>query len=254
MPVTVSTNNLTSFCQEVARYTPGVRFWDAMIHEVGKVLEGCVRLTLKDNWKIIRSIEFKNRSLPAPGQTYGRHVPVIYFNKRGIGWFYDEAGPGNQGKAAGPRNIGKSKTFHPMTEFFHYGDPRWARYESFLAQLKNNQIKIKQVVGRAAQSWVQIAQSLGIRIDVPDYVTNATPFRGGMTHVNGTSKEIRSVNSAVLQMTNINPVLLGTIDGNRILVTSIRNREKYFKHGITEGYLEDVKRTANRYQGLKPSW
>lgn len=246
MPAIVDTSNLTNFCRTIAHWEPGVKFWDVMIHEVGKVLEGCVRLTIKDKWKITRSIEFKNRSLPFPGETYGRHKPVIYVNKRGLIWFYDEAGPENVGRAEGPRNKGKSKTFHPMTEFFRYGEPRWARYQAFLSDLKNKQVPVQMVLGRAAKSWVQIAESLGLSINVPGYVRNAAPFKG-RHYVNGTSRRFRTFNGALLEIRNTNPVLLGTIDGAHILRTSIKGREKYFYHGISDAYIANVKETAMRY-------
>lgn len=245
MPVTINTSNLTGFCQEVARHTPGVRFWDAMIHEVGKVMEGCVRLTLGDKRKITKSVEYQNRML----NEGTKRKPILYVTKSGLVWFADYPGTQYAGVAKG-RKTGSGKTFHPMTEFFHYGQPRWLRYQQFLADLRNKQVEVRMVMGRAAQSWVQIADSLGIRIDVPAYVRNAVPFKG-RRHVNGTSRTIRSINGAMIEMTNVNPVLLGTIDGARILRTSIVGREKYFRHGITEGYLSDVRATAARFQGLK---
>lgn len=246
MPVITNTSNLTNFCRDVARHTPGVRFWDAMLHEVGKVLEGCVRLTLGDKWKITRSVEAKNRTLNEPGS---KRSPIIYVTKAGLIWFADYPGFGNEFVAAG-RRTGSGKTFHPMSEFFRYGNPRWVRYQGFLDQLKNKQIEVRMVMGRAAQSWVQIAEALGISINVPGYVRNATPFKGGK-RISGFSRKIRSVNGAIIEMTNTNPVLLGTIDGNRVLQTSINGRLKYFRHGVTEGYLADVRATAARYQGLK---
>lgn len=245
MPVFFKTDNLTGFCRQVAQNTPGVRLWDAMIHEVGKVCEGCVRLTLGDKWKITRSIEFKNRTL-----NEGKGKPVLYFTKLGIGWFADYPGAGYEGVAQG-RKTGSGKTFHPMTEFFRYGQPRWLRYQQMLADLRNKQIEVRMVMGRAAQSWVQMGESLGVRMDVPGYVRNATPFKGKSGRITGSSRKIRSINGAILEMTNINPVLMGTIDGALILQKSIRGRLQYFKRGVTEGYIADVRATAARFQGLK---
>lgn len=245
MPVIIDTSNLTSFCREVSRNTPGVRFWDAMIHEVGKVLQGCVRLTLGDKWKITRSVEYQNRMLNA---SKSKRNPILYVTKAGLVWFADYPGAKYAGVAKG-RKTGSGKTFHPMTEFFHYGQPRWLEYQQMLTDLRNKQIEVRMVMGRAAQSWVQIADALGIRIDVPGYVRDATPYKG-RKHTNGFAREIRTLNQAMIEITNTNPVLLGTIDGGRILRVSIAGREKYFKHGISEGYIADVKDTAARYKGL----
>lgn len=245
MPVITDTTNLTNFCRDVARHTPGVKFWDAMIHEVGKVLEGCVRLTLGDKWKITRSVENKNRTLNESGS---KRSPIIYVTKAGLIWFADYPGAGYEGVATG-RKTGSGKTFHPMSEFFYYGNPRWVRYQQFLMDLRNKQIEVRMVMGRAAQSWVQIAEALGVKINVPGYVRDASPFRG-RRRTTGFARRMRSVNGAIIAIENINPVLLGTIDGGLVLRKSIKGRLQYFRHGITEGYLNDVRATAVRH-GLK---
>lgn len=245
MPVRTDTSQINGFCRSIATANVGVRFWDAMIFEIGKVLEGCVRLTIGDSYKVTRSVEHKNRTLRFGGK--GSGPAIIYFTKAGIAWFADEPGEGYEGVAKGRTPGGKS--FHPMSEFFHYGNPRWERYQGFLAQLKDRQIPVREVMGRAGQSWVQIAQSLGLQINAPDYVRNAPGFRG-VKHINGLSKSIRSVDGAIIEIKNIAPVLLGTIDGNRILNASIKGRLKYLRHGIPESYIAKVKETASRYRGL----
>ncbi|MEY2511992.1 MAG: hypothetical protein QOE26_2755 [Verrucomicrobiota bacterium] len=251
MPCIVDTSQINGFCRSIAATNNGVTIWDAMIFEIGKVLEGCVRLTMGDHWKITRSVEFKNRTLRFGGK--GSGPAIIYISKKGLAWFADEPGAGYEGIAQGPNSkrvfASSGKTFHPMTEFFHYGQPRWGRYQAMLAQLKDKQVPVRHVMGRAAQSWVQMAQSMGLQINAPDWVRNAPAFRG-QTHINGFSKSIRSVGGAIVELKNTNPVLLGTIDGNRILQVSIKNRLKYLYRGISETYIAKVKETASRYRGL----
>jgi hypothetical protein len=251
----VDVSHFNAFCRQIVDQPSvkgmGLKMWDVMLFEVGKVLESCVRMTTEDKFNKIKiSVEFKNRTLPFPGETYARHKPIIYMNKRGLIWFYDEVGPGNLGKAQGERNKGKSKTFHPMTEFFHYGNPRWARYLVFLSELKNRKINVRQVLGRAGKSWYQIAQSLGIPIEVSAGVRNAPPFRG-RSYVNGRSRKWITANGLFLEIENSAPVLFGTIDGNRILQTAINGRAEYFRRNMRFGVFEDAKEIARAYKSFK---
>jgi hypothetical protein len=252
MPVIVDTSRFNAFCRHVASRPIGRSTWDVMLYEVSKVLEGCVRLTTRDKVdQITRSVEFKNRTLRFGGK--GSGPAIIYISKKGLAWFADEPGAGYEGIAQGPNSkrvfASSGKTFHPMTEFFHYGDPRWERYQSMLAQLKDRQINVRDVIGRGAQSWVQIGNALGLSVNAPAYVRNAPPFKG-TPHINGVAKKVRSADSLFIEMKNFAPILLGTIDGNRILQTSINGRSKYFDQKLRRGVFDDVKEIARAYPGL----
>lgn len=245
MPVVVDTSNLNGFCKRIAA-TPGlgVNAWDVMLFEVGKILERCVDLTTRDRVnKIKTSIAFKNRTLFS-GK--GTKSPVIYITKAGIAWYADYPGEGFEGVAKG-RKTGSGKTFHPMTEFFHYGNPRWGRYQEMLQQLKDKQIDVRGVIGRAGQTWVQMAEAAGIRLNgIPEYVRAAAPFKGNAKR-HGFAEQSRGM---WLKMTNVGKVVLGTIDGNRILQTSINGRYSYFRKMMQAGVFEDVKAVARQYSGL----
>lgn len=215
-----------------------------MLYEVGRVFEQCVRLTTREKVDSIkRSVEHKNRTLRLEDES----APVLYFTKGGIGWFLGAPGYGYEGIAKGRKVNGM--TFHPMTEFFRYGNPRWADYQKFLGQLRNKQINVREVIGRAGQSWVQIADALGIRIEAPGYVRNAPAFRG-RAYINGTSQKYRTTQHVALVMKNTAPILLGTMDGNRILQTSINGRRKYFETSLRKGVFDDVESVARQYPGL----
>lgn len=246
MPIRVDTSNFNGFCRQIAARPLGLKVWDVMLYEVGKVLESCVRLTTREQVdKIKRSVEFKNRTLRFGAK--GSGPAIIYVTKKGVVWFADEPGAGYEGIAQGRKAGGK--TFHPMTERFHYGNPRWARYQEMLAQLRNKQIDVRMVIGRAGQSWVQIADSLGLRINAPDYVRNAPSFRGAK-RINGVSKKAMSADKLFLEMKNFAPILLGTMDGDRILQTSINGRASYFRKSVEEGVFENVAQVARQYPGL----
>lgn len=141
MPVIIDTSNLNGFCREIARMPViGRNAWDVMLYEVGKILENCVRLTTQDAaGKMKRSIEFQNRML----NDGGKRSPILYVTKKGLVWFADQPGAGYEGVAKG-RKTGSGRTFHPMTEHFRYGQPRWLLYQQMLADLRNKQIDVRQ--------------------------------------------------------------------------------------------------------------
>lgn len=245
MPVTIDTSNLNGFCRTMASQPAvGLKTWDVMIYEVRKIFEQCVRLTTRNNVeRIKRSIEFKNRTLTGPNKS-----PIIYTTKAGVIWFADAPGQDYEGVAKGRKS--GVKTFHPMTEFFRYGQPRWTRYQQFLADLKNKFIDVRQVIGRAGQTWVQMAAGVGIQLEgVPGYIRDAPAFKG-RSKVHGTGRKSQTASSLLLEFVNQNQIFFGTMDGNRILQSSINGRYRYFQESMKRGVFDDVKQVAARYKGL----
>lgn len=246
MPVTIDTSNLNGFCRDIARMPAiGKSAWDVMLYEVGKILENCVRLTTRANVeKIKKSIEFKNRTL-----NQGKGSPILYVTKAGLVWFADQPGEQYEGIAKG-RKTGTGKTFHPMTEFFRYGQPRWTEYQQFLIDLKNKQIDARAVIGRAGQAWVQMGEGAGITLQgIPAYIRNAAPFKGSKK-IHGYATKRASASSMILELVNQHQIFFGTMDGNRILQTSINGRYRYFQESMKRGVFDDVKQIAARYKGL----
>jgi len=247
MPVIVDTSHLQDFCKRIAAMPPlGTNAWNVMLHEVARILENCVRLTTRANVeRIKRSIAFKNRTLMGPGSS----VPIVYITKAGIAWYADFPGAQYEGVAKGKRAGGR--TFHPMTEFFRYGQPRWSRYQQLLMDLKNKQIDVRAVLGRAGQTWVQMADAAGIPLTgIPAYIRDAPAFKGN-TKRHGLARKFRNADSMWLEMINQGRIMLGTIDGNRILQTSINGRYQYFRRNMEHGVFEDVKQIARAYPSLK---
>ncbi len=245
MPTIVDTSNLNGFCKRIAQEPIGRSAWDVMLFEVARILENCVRLTTRANAdKIKRSIDAKNRTL-----NEGKKSPVLYVTKAGLVWFADQPGADYAGVAKG-RKTGSGKTFHPMSEFFHYGNPRWQRYQQFLIDLNNKQIDVRGVMGRAGQTWVQMADAAGIPLQgIPAYVRNAPVFKGNNKQ-HGFARKFKTAEKLFLEMTNVGKIVLGTIDGNRILQTSINGRFKFFQKNMELGVFNDVKKIAGQYKGL----
>lgn len=256
MPVIVDTSNLNGFCRKIASMPPiGRKAWDVMLYEVARILENCVRLTTRSNVeRIKRSVEFQNRML---NENKTKRSPILYVTKAGLIWFADYPGAGYEGIAGykkegltNQRGMVGGKTFHPMNEHFRYGDPRWNRYQQFLMDLKNKQIDVRGVIGRAGQTWVQMANEAGIQLQgIPAYITNAPVFRGN-TKQHGFARKFQSADAMWLELVNVGKIVLGTIDGNRILQTSINGRIKYFHDNVQRGVFDDVKQIAQRYKGL----
>jgi hypothetical protein len=250
---TIDLSRFNAVCKELSKGS-GTPLWPVILSEVGHILGRCVQLTTEDKFdKIKTSVEFKNRTL-----RFGTsEPPVLYFTKDkknevgGVGWFWDPPGPGNEGKAMGARGLVAGGTFHPMTEFWRYGDPRFGKYEVLKQELMDKQIDVKAVLGRAGQSWVQIGNSLGIELSPPPpaYVRNAPPFKG-TAHVNGRSIKTETTNGLELRLINSAPVLLGTIDGNRILQVAVNGRIKVFSVRFRKGVFENYAERARLYPGV----
>ncbi len=240
--VAVDTSHFNDSVRALSQIS-GTPIFNVMVSEVGHVLDRCVSLTTSQRAdKIKRSIEFRNRTLKNSAKE-----PILYFTKSGVAWFLDEPGAKYEGVAKGKTIHGK--TFHPMTEVFHYGDARWLRYQDFLGQLKANQINIKDVLGRIAFSWVAIGQSLGIDVKAPAYAKNFPPFKG-RSYVDGRGKKETTAEGFFIEIYNANPVLLSTLDGGRILQQSINGRISYFDQNLRRGVFNDLKARAGRYPGV----
>lgn len=239
---TVDTTGFADMARGLSKLS-GTAMWPVLLSETGRVLEACVRGTTRDaSERITRSIEFKNRELRALDKS-----PIISITKRGVIWYVDEPGFEYEGRARGRKVAGK--TFHPMTEFFHYSDARWQRYQAALVKLKEAYINPRDVIGRAAHSWVQIADSLGLTIEAPEYVRRPQPFHGHI-YANGSSRRTETADTLFVDIFNANPVLLNTIDGNRILQRAINGRIEYFRKNMETGVFNDLKTRAERYRGV----
>lgn len=239
---TVDTTGFKDMAHGLSKIS-GTEVWPVILSETGHVLEGCVRGTTRDSVdRITRSVEFKNRELRAPDKS-----PVISITKKGVIWYVDEPGPGNEGRARGRKVAGK--TFHPMTEHLKYSDERWARFQAAMRELEAKVIDPRDVIGRAAHSWVQIAESLGLNIEAPQYVRQPKPFHGRI-YPNGSSRKTQTVDSIFVDIINSNPVLLSTIDGNRILQRAINGRIEFFRRNMEKGVFDDLKVRAQRYPGV----
>jgi hypothetical protein len=239
----VDISQFSAFTNELSRMS-GTSQLAVMLHEIERILAECVRLTTRENVdKIKRSVEFKNRTL-RPSKS---GPAIIYITKKGVIWFADEPGPGNEGIAAGRTSDGK--TFHPMSEHFHYSDSRWNRFQGFMSQLEANQIVVRDVIGRAGQSWVQCGHALGLDVEAPAYVKNAPGFKGH-SYLNGTGSRGETAKGIFAEIRNESPILLGTLPGHRILQTAVNGRAAAFEIRMRKGVFDDVKERARLYKGI----
>jgi hypothetical protein len=236
-------SQFSAFTNELSRMS-GTSQQAVVLFEIERILAECVRLTTRENFeKIKRSVEFKNRTLRVGDSGPAR----IYVTKKGLIWFADEPGSNYQGIAKGRTSDGK--TFHPMSEHFHYSDERWNRYQGFMAQLQAKQIVVRDVIGRAGQSWVQCGRALGLDVEAPAYVKNAPGFKG-KTYLNGTGSKGETTKGFFAEIRNEAPILLGTLPGNQILQRAINGRVSYFEQNMRRGVFADVQERAKRYKGI----
>ncbi len=231
-----------------------------ILSETARILEKCVSLTKPLNYsqartRVSRNVGIRNRTLYSKSQSRDwrkRGTPIVSFNKAGAGWFIDKSNfiPG-KGRSAPKKMIG-DKSFHSMTEFFHWSSTRWNAYQKYLAELKTKQVNEKDElasVGVTKKSWLQIADALGIILNIPSYVRSAHNT-GGRSFQNGKGIKVAEPQRFFVQLSNNNPILVDKIDGASILQRAIDGRLEYFQRNLALAVFDDLKARARAYKGI----
>ena len=120
----------------------------------------------------------------------------------------------------------------------------WA---AVLSQIKSDIALKKQARGLAKKSWLQIAESLGFWISVPDYVKNATTPKGDYPK-DATAKESKDLNSFFIELTNSRTYSGSVPDALR---AAVRGRTKFFEKNMKLGVFKKLSEIAAKYPGLK---
>jgi hypothetical protein len=103
--------------------------------------------------------------------------------------------------------------------------------------------------GLAKKSWLDVADALGIKIDVPGYVRSARA-RTGKEYKNAIVKQVVSKDKIQIDITNAQPTV-NAIGGARALSAAIQGRISYFNRNAEHAVFADVKKIARAYPGLK---
>lgn len=176
-------------------------------------------------------------------------------------------GPRGGAKNAGFRMLrGPGHLVGPAMPY-HWRREDWTEYQHKLADYKNTARKLtalgRQSAGLARQSWVQIADRLGIPLETvpgggslsPNQIAQArraTSSRGKF-FLNGTAQKEKSVERFFVTL--INNLPFGTkIRFDALLETVMMGRVKYFATNLSKGVFKSMETVAQRYKGFAATW
>jgi len=233
----------------------GVPVWVALYSETAAVLSRCISLTPRKAPQLIRrSVEYRNRTLWEGGDpdNYRKRGSFIAgFDKSGAGTLFETSnwdGKGKQPKLRG------GKSFHYTTEFQHWSDVRWARWQAALAKMKEKAIDVAKAVrssGVAKATWYQIAHALGIesQVKAPGYVQNAVS-RDGRVYIHGTARKVDTPQQLFVEIRNDSNLVVSRLNGASILSRAINGRIGYFNKNLETGVFEDIRARVTKYRGI----
>ncbi len=144
----------------------------------------------------------------------------------------------------------------------HFGERRWQQLQAAAAAVRAEERRrvplAKKSAGLARQSWVQIADSLGIRLEsVPGggisgagiAKARAALTSSGQAVTNGFSEEERRQHSFLLRL--INRLPYGPQAGlDRTLEWVLAGRAAYFRQNMARGVFDDQAKLLRAYPGL----
>jgi hypothetical protein len=221
----------------------GKEFKTVLKSEVGAVLNGAITRTKKSSVKSIKT-NHDNQ----PGAAYGFSYPGPQ-SKSGKQYTPGQTAKA-QARAARARNRKGGKALYYLsgsTQPHRYPDALWQQITQ--ARVKSLQ-NVQKARGLAASMWVKIANGLGIEVNAPNYVRNATHWKRGdmsemvRTHEAGEGKRYELGFANSLTHTN-NWAGAGTA-----FRASLNARANYFGQAVKLAAKGKIKAIMDRYPGL----
>ncbi|MFA5262358.1 MAG: hypothetical protein WC378_00935 [Opitutaceae bacterium] len=150
--------------------------------------------------------------------------------------------------------------FAPL--WLHFKDGDWIDIQEAIAAFKSDsQRRVPRAlksIGIARQSWVQIADSLGIDLESvpgggasPAAIAKARAAIGpkGQTYQNGMSSEVGAAQSYLVTLINGFPkIQQHGLDS--ILVGAINGRVKFYEKNVSLGVFDSIEKILNAYPGI----
>lgn len=258
--LSINTIGCTSYLNDLARNV-GKPLEQVILFEGAKILGQCIQKTpARARDKIRRQVEFRNRTLWSngdPERPKDRGSFVAGFGKHGEGWLFETSnfGEGKFSRKGYRPKFRGSKTFHPM-EFFHWSDPRWARWQSHLAAIQAKLHNVAQHLrsqGVSKATWLSVARDLGIEHLVtpapPGYVKNAVS-RDGRVYKHGYGRKLSSAAAFYIELENNSNLVLSRLDGSAILQRAVNGRRSFFLRNVELGVFETAANISRRYPGI----
>jgi len=151
-----------------------------------------------------------------------------------------------------PMEAGKS--WHAMNDANrHWSGPRFAKFEKLdaerVAVMNRRYLEALSARGLAHKTWNEIAELLGLSLDIPKWVKNAKDPKGRHFQ-EALATTIIDQAVCIVEFVNSNPLVVGRLRGEEVLAGALRDREKAFMIDMQKGVFDDVVRRAQRYPGV----
>lgn len=221
----VDTTRFNEMCRMLARHS-AAPYAEVVRAEVGRVLERSLQLTPV-----------------AKAQSMIDKWATAIFSAQPESLYTPQTREGLAVRARARRQNGKLLYFL----FNRYPD---ALYSGIQNRRLDSLKKRIAAIGLAKQSWLRIAQLLGLTIKAPGWVDRASAY--GREHPeNFQVRQKVSTSEVVIGFTNSQPTVnIPQVGGTRALAAAIAGRVKYFETNIAKHVFADVARIAKRYPGI----
>lgn len=219
--VQINTRAFVAMTRELAKkaqVTPD----EALISEIGKVLEGAIRNTRSASKARIR-LRFKTAE-------FSMQPSNLYSPKNG---------------RAGVK-ISKNG-FIPYFLRNRYPDSLWAGIVARRDASFNTKIG---AIGLAKKSWLNIARKLHLGVKAPAYVSKAVASTGKEYPENTSVKIERKTGKIGVTIFNSQPTV-NAIGGERALQQAVDGRTKAFLYALGKGTFDSLAKIAKKYPGIK---
>jgi len=236
--------------------------------EAGSILKACagqtkVATTAKTDKRSIRKL-FGAKGLGLTSATKPGDVTINAGIRGSFGRVWVKSSEPHRGTGRGFRKAGfiskPGASFRP--ENYHWKNSTWGdineAVDSVKATLKDAIEAGRRAIGLARQSWVQIADDVGIPLEsVPGGDLSAAGIakaRAALAsnkrpYINGQSREFADNRGYVIEL--INRLPYGTKIGlDRILAKNINARARFFEKNLETGVFNRLRDMARAYPGL----
>jgi hypothetical protein len=221
----------------------GKDFESVMKQEMGAVLSGAVRNTKKASAQKIKA-----NHAAQPGAEYRIDYPGPMSR---TGKTYSDAQFARLSRRAGERRASRKNGrlvyyLAGSSDPKLYPDSTWSKIQDFRTKAEQRKLKGR---GLTASMWVRIGERLGISVNAPGYVVNATTKKGNMAQMvgafsrgAGTKYELGFVN----RLTKQNKWTRAEVSFR----VALNKRANFFGQAVKLAAMGKIKNALVRYPGL----
>jgi hypothetical protein len=216
------------------------RQFNAMCHQLATLSAQKFDKVVVSEVKSVLSQTVKNTPAIKVGKTVSRHRTALY-----------SAQPASMYLPKHSYKHGTRLTKNGYVTYYlknRYPDALWSEISARRAARLRAVLAAR---GLAQKSWDQIAEKLGVTLDIPNYVRRATPSDGG-TYDNVSARQEKSDRRILIEITNAQPTVnIPQVGGARALERAVKGRIKFFEQNANRAVFGDVKKIATAYPGFK---